>query len=185
MTSETPATPHQPRALAIIAVLSIAIPAAVAFLLFVPQTGKLGGLDVTFIPKVNAVLNSLTAVALAVGYGFIRRGNVAGHRASMLSAFTLSTGFLVLYVLYHTQAPSTHFGGVGLIRPVYFAILISHILLAIIIVPLVLTALYFALTRQFSKHKAVTRWTLPIWLYVAVTGVLAYLMIAPYYPWNR
>ena len=196
MRSETlppPTVTSSPRALLVIALLSVVIPLAVAFLILAPPTGAIvsGGAGpipraVSLIPPANAVINSLTAVALLVGYGFIRRGQVRAHRAAMLTAFTLSSVFLVLYVVYHAfpQTRETHYGGVGWVRPVYFTILISHITLATIIVPLVLTALYFALTGQYDRHKRITRWTFPIWVYVSVTGVVAYLMIAPYYPWN-
>ena len=197
ISAEAPPPPvaSSPKALLVIALLSVAVPAAVALLLLTPHSGEVvsgGGAGplpraVTLVPAVNAVLNSLTAVALLVGYACIRGGRIRAHRASMLTAFTLSSVFLVLYVVYHAfpQTREAHFGGVGWVRPVYFTILISHIALAAITVPFVLTALYFALTGQFARHKAVTRWTFPIWLYVAVTGVVAYLMIAPYYPWNQ
>lgn len=196
MVSETlPAKVQSSKALVLIAVLSVAVPALVAVLLLAPSSGDVEPSSgtaslpwaVTLVPQVNAVLNTMTAVALLVGFVFVRRGQIRAHRASMLTAFALSSLFLVLYVIYHAHplTRETRFGGVGWVRPVYFFILISHILLATIIVPLVLTALYFALTGQFRRHRAVTRWTFPIWLYVAVTGVVAYLMIAPYYPWNR
>lgn len=184
MTTLTPGSPTPAadrRFLTVIAVLSVVIPAVVALLLYVPQTGKLGAVDVRFIPKVNAVLNSLTALCLAAGFYFIRQQNVRVHRALMLTAFVLSSCFLVLYVLYHFQAPSTHFGGTGWIRPIYFFLLLSHILLAVTVVPLALTALYFALSNQIPRHRRVVRWTLPVWLYVSVTGVIVYLLISPYY----
>ncbi len=195
MRSETlpPPVTSSPKAILTIAILSVAVPAAVAVLLLAPQTDAVvpggGGAiprAVSLIPAVNAGLNSLTALALLVGYGFIRRGQTRAHRASMLTAFTLSSVFLVLYVVYHSfpQTRETRFGGVGWVRPVYFTVLISHIVLATIVVPLVLTALYYALTGQYARHKRVTRWTFPIWVYVSITGVVAYLMIAPYYPWN-
>lgn len=196
MTSEAPPPPvtSSPKAVLTIAILSVAVPAAVAVLLLAPLTGEVvagaaGAIPraVSLIPPVNAGLNSLTALALLVGYACIRRENVRGHRASMLTAFTCSSAFLVLYVVYHAfpQTREAHFGGVGWVRPVYFTVLISHIVLATVVVPLVLMALYFALTGQYARHKRVTRWTFPIWLYVSITGVVAYFMIAPYYPWNR
>jgi putative membrane protein len=99
----------------------------------------------------------------------------------MITAFALSSLFLICYVIYHYQAPSTKFMGEGLIRGVYFFILITHIILAAIVVPFVLLSIYFAITKQFTKHKKIVKWTFPIWLYVAITGVIVYLMISPYY----
>ncbi|MCA8831279.1 DUF420 domain-containing protein [Hymenobacter pini] len=161
--------------------LGAIIPVAVAILYFFPGVFVIPGLDVKMLPAVNAVLNSLTAVFLVIGYTFIRRGNVAAHRAMMGLAFLLGSLFLVSYVAYHSQVPSTKFGGEGLIRGVYYFILLTHILLAAITVGLVLFTLYFALTEQFAKHRRIARWTYPIWLYVSVTGVIVYFMIAPYY----
>jgi putative membrane protein len=99
----------------------------------------------------------------------------------MGTAFALGGLFLLSYVTYHSQVPSTHFGGVGAVRTAYFFLLLSHISLAVVTVGLVLFTLYFALTGQYIKHKAIARWTFPVWLYVSVTGVIVYLMISPYY----
>jgi uncharacterized membrane protein YozB (DUF420 family) len=122
-------------------------------------------------------LNATSAVLLAVGYLFIRRRRVAAHLACMLSAFGVSTLFLVSYVVYHYNAGSRPFGGQGWIRPVYFVLLISHIILAAAIVPLALTTIYRALTGQLPRHMRIARWTLPIWLYVSVSGVAIFLML--------
>jgi putative membrane protein len=165
----------------LIAILSVAVPLLVTFLLFVPQTGKLGDLDVTFLPKLHAILNSLTAIALLTGFRFIKKGNIRYHRFSMVTAIVLSAFFLVSYVTYHYQAPPTSFGGEGAIRGVYYFILLTHIVLAAIIVPMVLLSVYFAVSNQIPRHRRIARWTFPIWLYVAITGVLVYLMISPYY----
>lgn len=167
--------------LTIIGVLSVAIPVVVAVLFSIPQTGGLGDLDVSFLPKLNAVLNSSTAIALVLGYFFIKNNNIVYHRLSMFTAFTLSSLFLVSYVVYHFQAEHTLFGGVGAVKVIYLSLLLSHILLAICIVPLVLLTIYFAISNQIVKHKIIAKWTFPIWLYVAVTGVIVYLMISPYY----
>lgn len=167
--------------LAVIGVLSVAIPVVVAILLFLPQTGKLGDIDVSFLPHLNAVLNSSTAIALLAGLYFVKNGNILYHRTSMLSAVGLSSIFLVSYVIYHYQAPHTSFGGVGLIRTIYFIILITHIILAAIVVPFVLLSIYFAISQQIDKHKRIVKWTYPIWLYVAISGVVVYFMIRPYY----
>lgn len=167
--------------LIIIGVLSIAIPLVVAILLFLPQTGKLGDINVSFLPHLNAVLNSSTAIALLCGFYFVKNGQVMYHRTAMFSAVGLSSLFLVSYVIYHYQAPHTSFGGVGLIRTFYFLLLISHIILAAVIVPFVLLTVYFAISNQIDKHKKIVKWTFPIWLFVAVSGVVVYLMIRPYY----
>ena len=167
--------------LLIIGVLSVAIPVVVAFLLFLPQTGKLGDLDVSFLPHLNAVLNTATAISLLIGLYFVKQGQVIYHRTAMLSAVGLSSLFLVSYVIYHYQAPHTKFGGEGIIRHIYYFILVTHIILAAIIVPLVLLSIYYAFSEQISKHKRLVKWAYPAWLYVAVSGVVVYLMISPYY----
>ncbi len=169
------------RYLAIIAVLSIAIPVVVAYLFYMPKSGDTAPVNVSFLPKLHAILNSLTAVALVVGYYFIKKGRQAAHRGAMLTAFVLSSLFLISYVTYHYFGKSTSYGGEGIMRTVYLFILVTHIILAAVIVPLVLLTVYFAITGQFRKHTRFSRWTFPIWLYVAVTGVLVYFMISPYY----
>jgi uncharacterized membrane protein YozB (DUF420 family) len=116
-------------------------------------------------------------VLLTVGFAFIRRKNVPAHRACMLSAFGVSAIFLVSYLVYHAQAGSVPFQGRGWVRPVYFALLLSHIVLAAVIVPLALTTIHRAWTGRFDRHRRIARWTLPIWLYVSVTGVVVYLML--------
>lgn len=163
------------------ALLGVIIPVAVAILYFFPDVFRIEGAQVKALPKVNAVLNSLTAVFLMIGYYFIRRKDVAKHRAMMGMAFLLGSLFLVSYVAYHSQVDSTKFGGEGLIKGIYYFILLTHIVLAAITVGLVLFTLYFALTEQFQKHRRIARWTYPIWLYVSVTGVIVYFMISPYY----
>jgi putative membrane protein len=160
-----------------IGLISAVVILAVGFLLLGQPAPARGGYDVSALPAVNAFLNGTSAVLLAVGFGFIRRGNVAAHRACMLVAFAVSTLFLVSYVVYHAQAGSVPFQGRGLIRPVYFALLLSHIVLATVIVPLALTTLYQAWGGRFDRHRRIARWTLPIWLYVSVTGVLVYWML--------
>ncbi|SNC74800.1 putative membrane protein [Hymenobacter gelipurpurascens] len=163
------------------AILGAVIPVAVAILYFFPEVFRIEGAQVKALPKVNAVLNSLTAVFLIIGYYFIRRKDVAKHRAMMGMAFLLGSLFLVSYVAYHSQVASTKFGGEGLIKGIYYFILLTHIVLAAVTVGLVLFTLYFALTEQFQKHRRIARWTYPIWLYVSVTGVIVYFMISPYY----
>ncbi|WP_019989569.1 DUF420 domain-containing protein [Rudanella lutea] len=164
----------------IINILSIAIPVAVAVLLGIRQKVDLGDWT-TFLPHLNAVINSLTSVLLLIGLYFIKQKNIAGHRVSMLSAFTLGSVFLVSYVLYHLTNESTPFGGQGWIRPVYYFLLVSHIVLSIVVVWFVLRAVYYAISGQIAQHKAVVKWAYPIWLYVSITGVIVYFLIAPYY----
>lgn len=177
---ETIQIPEERKASRLINALSIIIPVAVAVLLGVRQKIDLGNWT-TYLPHVNAVINSLTAVLLLVGLYFIRQKNVAAHRATMLSAFTLGSVFLVSYVLYHLSNESTSFGGEGWIRPVYYFLLVSHIVLSIVVVWFVLRAVYYAISGQIARHKAVVKWAYPIWLYVSVTGVIVYFLIAPYY----
>ncbi len=160
--------------------ISISIPLAVTALIYIPG-GGLGNFDVSYFPHINAVLNSSTAFLLILGFVFIKSKNIAYHRICMATAFILSSCFLVLYVLYHFQTESTKFGGEGSIRFIYFLLLISHILLAVAVVPLVLYSLFFAFTDQIEKHKKIVKWTFPVWLYVAITGVIVYFMIKPYY----
>lgn len=165
----------------LIIVLSVAIPVVVALLIFFPQSGKLGDFDVSFLPHLNGLLNTATSLCLIAGYYFIRQKNEGMHRTMMMSAVAISTLFLVSYVVYHYQAEPTRFGGEGIIKGIYYFILLTHIVLAAVVVPFVLFSVYFALTEQRKKHKKLVKWTFPIWTYVAVTGVVVYLMISPYY----
>ena len=164
-------------ALFVIGVVSVGALVVLGTLMLGRGTGGGAGPDVSLLPTVNAVLNTISAVLLSVGFVFIRRRNVPAHRACMLGAFTVSVLFLACYLVYHYYAGSRPFTGQGWIRPVYFTLLISHILLAAIIVPLALTTIYRGLSAQFDRHKRIARWTLPIWLYVSVTGVIVYLLL--------
>jgi uncharacterized membrane protein YozB (DUF420 family) len=129
------------------------------------------------LPALNATLNGMAALCLLLGYFFIRRGNMGAHRAAMLSAFGLSLLFLVSYLYYHQQVGSVRFRGTGPIRSVYFTILITHTLLATAVPFLAAITLVRALRQRFDRHRAIARYTLPIWLYVSVTGVLVYWML--------
>jgi len=129
------------------------------------------------LPGVNAALNTASALLLATGYLLIRRGQVALHRLCMLSALLTSALFLTSYLIYHFNVGSVPFRGQGWVRAVYFAILISHTILAIAILPLVLITVTRALKGNFERHKRIARWTLPLWLYVSVTGVVVYWML--------
>ncbi len=139
-------------------------------------------MSISSLPTVNAILNGTSAVLLVIGYYFIRRRRWKVHRAFMLTAFAVSTLFLVSYLIYHVHVGSMPFQGQGWIRPMYYAILISHIVLAAAIVPLALVTLAQAFRKRFVRHRGIARWTLPIWLYVSVTGVLVYLMLYHLYP---
>jgi len=129
------------------------------------------------LPAVNATLNGTAAVLLLIGFVLIRQRKIRAHRAVMLSACAVSALFLVCYVVYHAQAGSTAFRGQGWIRPVYFFILITHVILAAASVPLALVTLVRALRERFDRHRAIARWTWPIWMYVSVTGVIIYWML--------
>ncbi len=133
-------------------------------------------------PTLNAALNATSAVLLVTGYLFIRRRNVLAHKVCMVSAFVVSMLFLISYLYYHYHHGATPFSGAGWVRIVYFSILIPHTILAATIVPLALVTLYRAWREQFDRHKRIARWTLPIWLFVSVTGVVIYLMLYHLYP---
>ena len=129
------------------------------------------------LPRVNALLNTTSAVLLSVGYWCIRTRRQTVHACCMLAACASSALFLVSYIVYHAHAGVVHFTGRGIVRPVYFTILTTHTILAVVIVPLVLHTLYLALRRRFDAHRGLARWTLPLWLYVSVTGVIIYWML--------
>lgn len=136
---------------------------------------------VAFLPKLNAFLNGGTTILLLFSFYFIRKKNIPMHRRLNISACVLSTIFLLSYVTFHSFGVETKFPADNPMRPVYLIILITHIILAAVVLPLVLLSLYRGLTNQVSSHKKITRWSYPIWLYVTVTGVIVYLMISPYY----
>lgn len=164
----------------VINILAAVIPIAVAVLLGIRQKVDLGSWT-TYLTHLNAVINSATSVLLLMGLYFIRQRNVLAHKRTMLAAFTLGSLFLVSYVLYHLTNESTPFGGQGWVRPLYYFLLVSHIVLSVVVVWFVLRAVYFALTNQINKHKQTVKWAYPIWLYVSTTGVIVYFLIRPYY----
>lgn len=165
----------------IINIIAVAIPVVVAILLN-PRIPKVDlGEWTQMLPHLNGIINSLTSLALLAGFYFIKQNNIAMHRRAMTIAFGLGAIFLVSYVLYHLSNESTPFGGEGIIRPIYYFLLISHITLSIGVVWFVLRAIYFALSNQIDLHRKVVKWAFPIWLYVSITGVVVYLMIRPYY----
>ncbi len=157
--------------------LSIFIPLAVALLFRV----KIDGYDFTFLPPIYATINGLTALLLLIGVWAIKNKKRQLHERMMKTAIGLSASFLVMYILYHITTDSTAYGGSGFAKYFYFFILVSHILLSVAVVPLVLLTFSRALSGNFEKHRALAKFTFPIWLYVAVTGVIVYLMISPYY----
>lgn len=134
------------------------------------------------LPTVNAVLNSTSAVLLVIGHGFMKRGRIDAHRRCMVSAFSVSTLFLVSYLTYHAYHGTTRFAGEGWIRPVYFTILLTHTILATATVPLALITLRRGLKDAIDRHKAIARWAYPVWLYVSVTGVVVYVMLYHLHP---
>ena len=137
---------------------------------------------VSYLPHLNACLNGTSAVLLFSGYRFIRAGNVAAHRACQISALVVSLLFLTSYLTYHFYHGATRFQGTGLARPIYFTVLITHTILAIVIVPLVSLTFYRAFRQDFLRHRRIARITLPLWLYVSITGVIVYLMLYQIYP---
>ena len=133
--------------------------------------------DYTAFPAINATLNGASAVLILTGRGLIKRGKIAAHRACMIAAVVASCLFLVCYLYYHAHAGVIHFQGQGLVRPVYFSILITHTILAAVIVPLVIITLARAWRGRFDRHRAIARWTFPVWLYVSITGVVIYFLL--------
>jgi putative membrane protein len=166
----------------LITVLSIAIVGIIVLLYFMPKgDGTIAGINLTFLPLLNALFNSFTFVFLLTALIMIKQKNIKRHRRFIFAAFTTTALFFISYLTYHSAAPSTHYGGGGLLMYVYYFILITHIFLAAVIVPLALISVTRGLNMQVEKHRKIARWTMPIWLYVSFTGVLVYLMISPYY----
>lgn len=161
--------------------LSTVVVGLVTLLIVTPQLLRIEGLDVSGLPRFHAMLNGATALLLAVGVVLIRGKRRTGHRNAMVAAFTLSCIFLISYVIYHSQAPPSRYGGEGAMRGVYFFILVTHVVLAAGILPLALFTVTRAIRGEFGKHRRIARITFPLWLYVTVTGVLVYLMMAPWY----
>lgn len=168
-------------AIPIIIGLSILVPVLVLILMFLPERYNIFGVQGGTLPLFHAVLNGSTALLLMVGYFFMRIQEYKLHRNTMISAFGLSVIFLLSYVISKISNDPVPFGGEGSLRYIYFFILISHIILSAIIVPLVLFTMYRGLTGEYQKHARIARWTFPIWMYVAVTGVLVYIFMWPYY----
>jgi putative membrane protein len=161
-----------------IILLSVIIPVAVAVLFFVKLPGAT---PLPMLPPIYATINGITALILVVAVWAVKNGKLKLHENLMKTAIACSLMFLVLYIAYHMTTPSTKFGGEGAVKYVYFFILLTHILLSIAIIPLVLITYVRALAKRFDKHRKIAKITFPLWLYVAVTGVVVYLMISPYY----
>jgi putative membrane protein len=157
--------------------------AALGFLVYLIY-GREGSGDDTgflaFLPALNAACNAVTTILIVLGLSAIGRGDREAHRRRMLSAFATSALFLVGYVVYHAFHGETKFPGQGFVRPLYFSILISHIVLSAIALPMILATFWFALSGQFTRHTRLSRWTYPIWLYVSITGVVVFLMLRSY-----
>jgi putative membrane protein len=164
----------------IIIVVSLIVPALVAAL-FKLQLGLANHANLTFFPKFHATLNGLTAICLMFGVFFIKQKKVKQHRFAMFTAFLLSSIFLISYVTYHSLAESTHYPVDAPFRTIYLIILLSHIVLAALILPLILFTFSKAINNKIEQHRKLAKWTFPLWLYVALTGVTVYLFMAPYY----
>ncbi|MFC6103858.1 DUF420 domain-containing protein [Olivibacter domesticus] len=136
---------------------------------------------VFFLPKLNAIINGTCTFLLLTSLYYIKRKDIQTHKKLNIATFILSALFLVSYIIYHSTGNEAKFGGQGFIRPIYFFILITHIILAAVVLPLVLFSFYRGMKMQVEKHKKLVRWSFPIWLYVTITGVIVYLMMAPYY----
>ena len=174
--AEVPAGGKVPIA-AIVVVSGVAV-AFLLWLLYVHQAPPAFADRLQFLPALNAVLNGCAALSLTVGFSFIRARNIPAHRTAMVVAFAFSTVFLLSYITHHALHGSTYYPGHTAMRTVYRVLLSSHVLLSIVALPLVLVTFFFSLTRRFPQHKRIARWTFPLWLYVSVTGVVVYLMLA-------
>jgi len=188
MNSAPATTPQTSRGLttprsmiAAIIAISIAASAFLCWLVYFHAASDVAGTHLSFLPALNACLNGLCTVALLIGFYFILHRKIAAHRASMMTAFVFSTLFLVCYITNHALHGDMLFHGHGhRLRTAYFTLLISHIGLSVFALPMVLITFFFSLTGRFPSHKKIARWTFPIWLYVSVTGVIVYAMLAAY-----
>lgn len=162
----------------IVTIVSIVVPLLVAALF---KDRYIQGVDFSFLPPIYASINGLTAILLIAAIVAIKNKNVALHQKLMTTALVCSAMFLVLYVVYHSGSDRTPYGGTGTIKYIYYLILISHILLSVVIIPLVLFSYVRAITGRIEEHRKLVKWAFPLWLYVAISGVVVYLMIAPYY----
>jgi putative membrane protein len=176
MTTVRPQSKTGPAIAAILSV-SAAATAFVFWLIYLHPAADQANARFSFLPALNAALNGLSAVALLVGYTFIRARRISAHRAAMISAFIFSTLFLVSYILHHALHGDVRYPLHAALRSVYLPLLASHIVLAIVALPLILVTFFFSLTGRIPQHRKIARWTLPLWLYVSVTGVLTWAML--------
>ncbi|RXH56421.1 DUF420 domain-containing protein [Granulicella sibirica] len=181
-TQSLPITPSRTPLSIVVGIVGVSAIASLflAWLVYYHQPSDVAGTQLAFLPALNAVLNTCCTVALLFGLSFIRRRAITLHRNSMFVAFVFSSLFLVSYITNHALHGDAHFHGTGPIRPFYFALLISHILLSVIALPMILITFFFSLTGRFPLHRKIARYTYPIWLYVSVTGVIVYAMLASY-----
>lgn len=178
MTTLTKTPPASPRA-AVAAILGISLVATLflLWLIYLHPAADTAGVKLAFLPALNALLNGLSATALLIGYTFIRSKRIAAHRAAMFTAFGFSTLFLISYILHHALHGDVRYPVDAAYRTAYLWLLSSHILLAIVALPLVLTTFFFSLSGRIPMHRKIARWTFPIWLYVSITGVITYAML--------
>jgi len=168
----------------IVTVLAVVIAALVALMNWVlPKPESIPNFT-QLQPALHAILNGTVAILLAFGLFFIKNGKTEAHKKSMFLSFVLSTIFLLSYVVYHSLAPETRYGGDGFLKIFYLILLATHIIISALIMPFILMSFYYAWTNKLEKHKKLAKKVWPFWFYVAVTGVIIYFMIAPYYPWN-
>jgi putative membrane protein len=178
LVAETNQRPSVALPVALIVAVSAAAVCFLLWLLYLHHPLDASGSRLRFLPTLNAVLNGLCTTALLAGFYFIRRRNIPAHRVSMMIAFIFSSLFLVSYIVNHALHGDTIFPGFGMVRTVYLSILASHIVLSVIALPMVLTTFFFSLSGRFRQHRKLARFTLPIWLYVSVTGVVVHAMLA-------
>lgn len=164
-----------------IIIITVALISAIVILLRLPGIKEFDAFDITILPMMNAIFNIFSFLFLIGALTAILKGNVKVHRRFIYAALVTTSLFLITYVVFHFIAASTSFGGEGFIALLYYFILITHIILAMTIIPLALTSVTSAWNREFERHKKISRWTMPIWLYVSFTGVIVYLLIRPYY----
>ena len=164
-------------AIAAILVISAAATLFLFWLIYVHPASDSGGARFAFLPALNALLNGLSATALLIGFTLIRARKISAHRAAMITAFGFSTLFLVSYILHHALHGDVRYPVHAALRSIYLPLLASHIVLAIVALPMILVTFFFSLTGRFPQHKKIARWTFPLWLYVSVTGVVTYVML--------
>ena len=164
-------------AIGVILAISIAATLSLFWLIYLHSAPDVANARLVFLPPLNAVMNGLSATALLIGFIFIRSRRIAAHRASMIIAFVFSTLFLIGYILHHALHGDVHYPADAAYRSVYLPLLASHVLLAVIALPVVLVTFFFSLSGRFPQHRRLARWTFPLWLYVSVTGVITYVML--------